>query len=141
MPSYRILGACNPKLAHIRRCPPNRPSVSELPCNVVVRQDAAGAVFVEFMDPAAVFQLVDNPEHRDSRRHGARETRTVMVREFDDACRKSALAGWRITWHAAYFQHLHSQPDRREPRPGNSETSRDPVAWEVIVLFAASPYR
>jgi uncharacterized protein (DUF302 family) len=33
-----------------------------LPCNVVVRQDGAGAVHVEFMDPNAVLELVGKPE-------------------------------------------------------------------------------
>ena len=60
MPPYRILGACNPKLVH--QAMSAEPSIGLLlPCKVVARQDAGGAVFVEFMDPAAVFQLVDNP--------------------------------------------------------------------------------
>ena len=33
-----------------------------LPCNVVVRQDDGGKVWVEFMDPNAVLQLVDQPD-------------------------------------------------------------------------------
>ena len=34
----------------------------DVPCNVVVRQDDAGKVHVEFMDPNAVLQLVNRPE-------------------------------------------------------------------------------
>jgi uncharacterized protein (DUF302 family) len=60
MPPYRILGACNPHLAS--RAIAAEPQIGALlPCNVVVRQDGAGTVHVEMMDPRAVLQLVDNP--------------------------------------------------------------------------------
>lgn len=58
---YRILGACNPQLAH--QALAIEPQIGALlPCNVVVRQDDAGATVVEIMDPRAVLQLVERPE-------------------------------------------------------------------------------
>lgn len=61
MPAYRILGACNPQFAH--RALALEPQIGALlPCNVVVRKDAAGKTIVEAMDPQAVLQLVDRPE-------------------------------------------------------------------------------
>lgn len=60
MPAYRILGACNPGLAH--RAIEIEPAIGLLlPCNVVVRQTDATSVRVEIMDPQAVLELVDKP--------------------------------------------------------------------------------
>ena len=60
-PPYRILGACNPQFA--AQALEVEPQIGALlPCNVVVRQDAAGATLVEFMDPDAVLELVQRPE-------------------------------------------------------------------------------
>jgi uncharacterized protein (DUF302 family) len=57
---YRILGACNPQLAH-RALMLEDKIGTMLPCNVIVQQHADGVVEVSAVDPVASMQAIENP--------------------------------------------------------------------------------
>ena len=57
---YRILGACNPQLAH-RALMLEDKIGTMLPRNVIVQQHVDGAVEVSAVDPVASMQAIKNP--------------------------------------------------------------------------------
>ena len=60
MPAYRILGACNPRMAH--QAIGIEPRVGAmLPCNVILRE-IEGGVEVSAVDPVASMQAIDNAD-------------------------------------------------------------------------------
>lgn len=60
MPAYRILGACNPQMAH--QAIGIEPRVGAmLPCNVILRE-VEGGVEVSAIDPVASMQAIENAE-------------------------------------------------------------------------------
>ena len=61
IPSYRILGACNPALAYEALKLEARVGTM-LPCNVIVQDVGNGQVEVAAIDPAASMERVGKPE-------------------------------------------------------------------------------
>ncbi|MDE0880021.1 MAG: DUF302 domain-containing protein [Sphingomonas bacterium] len=60
MSAYRILGACNPKMAH--QAIGIEPRVGAmLPCNVILRE-VEGGVEISAIDPVASMQAIENAE-------------------------------------------------------------------------------
>lgn len=57
---YRILGACNPALAH-RALSVEDKVGTMLPCNVIVQEIEPGRCEIAAIDPAASMQAVGNP--------------------------------------------------------------------------------
>jgi uncharacterized protein (DUF302 family) len=58
---YRILGACNPTLAHEALSLEDKVGTM-LPCNVIVQDVGNGQVEVAAIDPVASMQAIDNAE-------------------------------------------------------------------------------
>lgn len=59
--NYRILGACNPKLAYEALELEDKIGTM-LPCNVVVQENLQGQTEVAAIDPVASMAAVDNPQ-------------------------------------------------------------------------------
>jgi len=90
MPAYRILGACNPELAH--QALQAVPDIGLLlPCNVIVREEAPGRMVVGFLDPQIMVGLVDKPEVQAVADAAERLLRKACVRLSDNAATVRAV--------------------------------------------------
>jgi len=76
--NYRILGACNPKLAHEALQLEDKVGTM-LPCNVVVQEAAEGKTEVAAIDPVASMQAIDNPKLRDAAQRVQEKLRQVIA--------------------------------------------------------------
>ena len=73
LPGYRILGACNPTMAH--KALEIEPRVGAmLPCNVILRE-VDGGVEVSAVDPVASMEAIDN----DTLKHVAGDVRELLA--------------------------------------------------------------
>lgn len=78
LPAYRILGACNPLLAH--RAITAMPEVAVLlPCNVVLRTIESGATRVDVADPLPMLEMLGDSTLLDV----ATEARQRLARAVD----------------------------------------------------------
>jgi uncharacterized protein (DUF302 family) len=66
--NYRILGACNPTLAHETLQLEDKVGTM-LPCNVVVQDVGAGRTEVAAIDPVASMQAIANPRLKQAAEH------------------------------------------------------------------------
>jgi uncharacterized protein (DUF302 family) len=73
--NYRILGACNPKLAYEALQIEDKIGTM-LPCNVIVQETPDGSVEIAAIDPVASMMAIDNPRLK----LAAEEVRTRLQR-------------------------------------------------------------
>ena len=76
-PKYRILGACNPRLAHEALQHETRLGVL-LPCNVIVRETAEHDVEVASVDPVASLERTGNEALRATAEQVRRDLAAVI---------------------------------------------------------------
>ena len=89
MQPYRILGACNPALAH--QALQAVPDIGLLlPCNVIVRQETAERIVVGFQDPQIMVGLVGKPEVQAVADAAERLLRSACARLSDNEASVSA---------------------------------------------------
>ena len=75
--SYRILGACNPSLAHEALQIEDKVGTM-LPCNVVIQDKGSGKTEVAAIDPVASMQAIDNPRLKEAAERVRVKLRSVI---------------------------------------------------------------
>jgi uncharacterized protein (DUF302 family) len=76
---YRILGACNPALAHQALMLEDKVGTM-LPCNVIVQEVSDGLFEVAAIDPVASMSAIDNPALKAAAAGVAERLRAAMAR-------------------------------------------------------------
>ena len=76
---YRILGACNPKLAHEALQAEDKIGTM-LPCNVVVQERPDGKIEVAAIDPVASMMAIENPRLGETARLVREKMQRVVAR-------------------------------------------------------------
>lgn|SRR5690606_14808646 len=76
---YKILGACNPTLAHEALKLEDKVGTM-LPCNVVLQDAGEGRVEVAAIDPVASMQAIPNPQLKEKAQLVADKLRAVLAR-------------------------------------------------------------
>lgn len=75
--NYRILGACNPKLAYEALQIEDKVGTM-LPCNVVVQDMGNGMTEVAAIDPVASMQAIDNPNLKQAAERAREKLKKVL---------------------------------------------------------------
>jgi uncharacterized protein (DUF302 family) len=75
---YKILGACNPPLAHKALAAEAQVGLL-LPCNVVVQEDERGGTLVSFADPKVRLAVSSNPALAELAEDADRRLRRVLA--------------------------------------------------------------
>jgi uncharacterized protein (DUF302 family) len=76
---YRILGACNPRMA-LRALEAEDKIGTMLPCNVILQEQAPGRIEVSAVDPVASMVAIDNPKLKEV----AEEVRGLLAEAIAD---------------------------------------------------------
>ena len=75
--NYRILGACNPKLAYEALALEDKVGTM-LPCNVVVQDRGGGQIEIAAIDPVASMAAIDNPRLKEAAERVREKLKSVI---------------------------------------------------------------